>query len=62
MCIRDRLTTVKNLALSALDEEIAAEDVERILQTDSGGAAAPLPALFLDQPLRDCLLYTSRCV
>jgi two-component system nitrogen regulation response regulator NtrX len=30
------LTTVKNLALSALDEEISAEDVARILQTEVG--------------------------
>ena len=47
------LTTVKNLALSALDEEIAAEDVERILQSESGEGVAPLPALFLEQPLRE---------
>ena len=47
------LTTVKNLALSALDEEITAEDVERILQPESGAAAGPLPSVFLDQPLRE---------
>ncbi len=47
------LATVRNLALSALDEEIAAEDVERVLQSDGGGGTAPLPPLFLDQPLRE---------
>ncbi|HMW54082.1 MAG TPA: response regulator [Accumulibacter sp.] len=49
------LTTVKNLALSALDEEISADDVARILQIEGGqiGASAPLPAIFFDQPLRE---------
>ncbi|MER2625392.1 MAG: response regulator [Accumulibacter sp.] len=49
------LTTVKNLALSALEEEISAEDVARILQTEVAqiGMPLPLPALFFDQPLRE---------
>ncbi|MBL8395700.1 MAG: sigma-54-dependent Fis family transcriptional regulator [Candidatus Accumulibacter sp.] len=49
------LATVKNLALSALDEEISSDDVALILQTEAGqnGAAPPLPALFFDQPLRE---------
>ncbi|MBK8115039.1 MAG: sigma-54-dependent Fis family transcriptional regulator [Candidatus Accumulibacter sp.] len=49
------LTTVKNLALSALEEEISAEDVARILQTEVAqiGMPLPLPAMFFDQPLRE---------
>lgn len=49
------LATVKNLALSALDEEISADDVARILQTEVEQSAAqlPLPATFFDQPLRE---------
>ncbi|HNC52576.1 MAG TPA: response regulator [Accumulibacter sp.] len=49
------LTTVKNLALSALDEEISADDVARILQTEVEQTAvqSPLPATFFDQPLRE---------
>ena len=47
------LTTVKNLALSALDEEISADDVARTLQTEASGAATPLAALFFDLPLRE---------
>ncbi|HPU80294.1 response regulator [Accumulibacter sp.] len=49
------LTTVKNLALSALEEEISAEDVARILQTEVTqiGMPLPLPAMFFDQPLRE---------
>ena len=49
------LTTVKNLALSALDEEISAEDVARILQTEveQDAAQLPLPVAFFDQPLRE---------
>jgi len=49
------LTTVKNLALSALEEEISAEDVARILQTEVAqiGIPLPLPAMFFDQPLRE---------
>ncbi len=49
------LTTVKNLALSALEEEISAEDVARILQTEVAqiGMPLPLPVMFFDQPLRE---------
>jgi two-component system nitrogen regulation response regulator NtrX len=49
------LTTVKNLALSALEEEISADDVARILQTEVAqiGKPLPLPAMFFDQPLRE---------
>jgi DNA-binding NtrC family response regulator len=47
------LTTVKNLGLSALEEEISADDVARTLQTDAGDAAALLPNVFFEQPLRD---------
>ena len=49
------LTTVKNLALSALEEEISAEDVARILQTEVAQIVMPLPlpAMFFDQPLRE---------
>ncbi len=48
------LTAVKNLALSALEEEISAEDVARVLQEADApeGAAAPALPLF-DQPLRE---------
>ena len=46
---------MKNLALSALEEEISAEDVARILQTEVAqiGMPLPLPAMFFDQPLRE---------
>lgn len=48
------LATVKNLALSALDDEITAEDVARVLQREGGEVAAPAPALPLfDQSLRE---------
>jgi two-component system nitrogen regulation response regulator NtrX len=49
------LTAVKNLALSALDEEITADDVALILESDGvpNGAALPLPPMFFDQPLRE---------
>ncbi len=49
------LTTVKNLALSALEEEISGDDVALILQSDGGqtGAPLPLPPMFFDQPLRE---------
>lgn len=48
------LATVKNLALSALDDEITAEDVARVLQCEGGEVAAPAPALPLfDQSLRE---------
>lgn len=47
------LTTVKNLALSALDEEISADDVARILQNEGSKIAEPLVSTFFDQPLRE---------
>ncbi|MCM8594681.1 sigma-54 dependent transcriptional regulator [Accumulibacter sp.] len=48
------LTTVRNLALSALDEEISVEDVALILESDAEPLGAqPLPAMFFDQPLRE---------
>ncbi|MBL8396532.1 MAG: sigma-54-dependent Fis family transcriptional regulator [Candidatus Accumulibacter sp.] len=47
------LTTVKNLGLSALEEEISADDVVRILQTDGDPCAPPLPSVFFEQPLRE---------
>lgn len=49
------LTTVKNLALSALDEEISSDDVDRILQTDTEETGPPVPfaTTFFDQPLRE---------
>lgn len=47
------LATVKNLGLSALEEEISADDVARTLQTDESDASALLPSVFFEQPLRD---------
>ncbi|MBN9422245.1 MAG: transcriptional regulator [Candidatus Accumulibacter sp. 66-26] len=49
------LAAVKNLALSALEDEISAEDVARVLQRDGeADAGAPMPALPLfNQPLRE---------
>ncbi len=49
------LATVKNLALSALEDEVSADDVARVLQRDSGEVATnPPPALPLfDQSLRE---------
>ena len=45
---------VKNLALSALDEEIVAEDVARILQTELRETSeAPSLLPFFEQPLRE---------
>jgi len=45
---------VKNLALTALDEEIVAEDVTRILQTEPGGEDdSPSLLPFFEQPLRE---------
>ena len=50
----DLLATVKNLALSALEDEITLSDVEAILLSESGDAQKPPPALPLfNQPLRD---------
>ena len=48
------LATVKNLALSALEDEIQIEDVERILQREVNEAPKTQPALPLfNQPLRE---------
>jgi len=48
------LATVKNLALSALEDEISADDVARVLQREVGEAPVQPPALPLfDQPLRE---------
>jgi two-component system, NtrC family, nitrogen regulation response regulator NtrX len=44
-------STVKDLALSALGEEIALEDVERVLQARS--APPPAPEVALDRPYRE---------
>ena len=47
------LTTVKNLALSALEDEISVDDVARTLQPDSASSETPLAAKFFDLPLRE---------
>ncbi|MFZ2855882.1 MAG: response regulator [Rhodocyclaceae bacterium] len=48
------LVAVKNLALSALEEEITADDVARVLQHDAGEFPAQTPILpMFEQPLRD---------
>ena len=48
------LATIRNLALSALEDEIPAADVEAIFVGDESEAAKPPPALPLfNQPLRD---------
>lgn len=48
------LATIKNLALSALEDEISVDDVDSILQREAGDAPKQPPALPLfDQPLRD---------
>ena len=48
------LATVKNLALSALEDEIQIDDVERILQREVNEAPKTQPALPLfNQPLRE---------
>lgn len=44
---------VKNLALSALDEEIGVDDVARVLQPDGPPQAAAAVLPMFDQPLRD---------
>ena len=47
-------TLVKNLALTALDEEIGSEDVLRLRPREEAGEAEHLPlAPLLDQPLRE---------
>lgn len=48
------LATIKNLALSALEDEISLDDVDSILQREAGDAPKQPPALpMFDQPLRD---------
>jgi len=48
------LATVKNLALSALEDEISVADVDSILLRDAGETAKTPPALPLfNQPLRE---------
>ncbi len=47
------LTTVKNLALSSLEDEISVDDVTRILQPEIASSEAPLAARFFDLPLRE---------
>ena len=48
------LATVKNLALSALEDDISVDDVESILLRDASDSPRPAPALPLfNQPLRD---------
>ena len=48
------LATVKNLALSALEEDISVEDVDSILGRDRHDVPKSAPALpMFDQPLRD---------
>jgi DNA-binding NtrC family response regulator len=48
------LATVKNLALSALEDEITTEDVEAVLQRDASELPRQPPALPLfNQPLRE---------
>lgn len=42
---------VKNLAITALDEEVGVEDVERVLSAQA--AREPAPALALDRPYRE---------
>ncbi|MRD73520.1 response regulator [Rhodocyclus tenuis] len=48
-------STVKNLALSALDDEISVDDVMRVLQPDGPPAVVPAPPALplFDQPLRE---------
>ena len=48
------LAIIRNLAVAALEDEISAEDVDSILQRDSGAAPRSVPALPLfNQPLRE---------
>ena len=47
------LGVVKNLALSALEEEITSEDVERVLHRESDDPSSALAATFFERPLRD---------
>ena len=44
-------SVVKNLALSALEEDIALEDVERVLAAHAG--SSPSPEIALDRPYRE---------
>ena len=48
------LSTIKNLAIAALDDEISGEDVDNILLRDSEAAPRSVPALpFFNQTLRE---------
>ena len=48
------LAAVKNLALSALEDEISVDDVDTLLKRDAGDSPKPPPALPLfNQPLRE---------
>jgi two-component system, NtrC family, nitrogen regulation response regulator NtrX len=48
------LAAVKNLALSALEDEISVDDVDTLLRRDAGDSPKPPPALPLfNQPLRE---------
>ena len=48
------LATVKNLALSALEDEISGDDVTAVLQRDAGEVSPRQPMLpMFDQPLRE---------
>ena len=50
----DLYALVRNLALTALDEEISAEDVQRVLPREEQGGHEPASLLpLLDQPLRE---------
>jgi len=50
----DLYTLVRNLALTALDEEISAEDVSRVMPVEEGGNREMVSLLpLLDQPLRE---------
>ena len=46
-------SVVRNLALGSLEEDIALEDVERVLTAHAG--AAPPPEIALDRPYREAL-------
>ena len=47
------LATVKNLALSALEDEISVDDVARTLQPDTAASDTSLAVKFFDLPLRE---------
>ena len=50
----DLYALVRNLALTALDEEISAEDVSRVMPAETGASQEPVPlSPLFDQPLRE---------